>query len=62
MNKLVFLIGVALLLTLGVALPAIAGNKGMGVSCKSSGECANGYYCKPNKAHLPGYFGTCQRK
>jgi hypothetical protein len=35
--------------------------KGIGVSCKRDGDCASGY-CKPNKAHLPGYVGTCQRK
>ena len=34
--------------------------KGIGVSCKRDADCASGY-CKPNKAHLPGYIGTCQR-
>jgi hypothetical protein len=36
------------------------GKKGIGVSCKRDDDCASNY-CKPNKAHLPGYIGTCQR-
>jgi hypothetical protein len=61
MKRVALLLGVLFVLSMVLAVPALAGKKGIGVSCKSNSECATGY-CKPNKAHLPGYIGTCQRK
>ena len=61
MKRVALLLGVLFVLSMVLAVPALAGKKGSGVSCKSNSECATGY-CKPNKAHLPGYIGTCQRK
>jgi len=61
MKRTTLLIGALLLASIVLALPAFGGKKGTGVSCKTNNECASGW-CKPNKAHLPGYVGTCQKK
>ena len=62
MNKLVAAIvlatSFAAIATANVKLEA---KKGIGISCKAHSDCESGY-CKPNKAHLPGYVGTCQRR
>ena len=70
MKSLVF-VGIVLLSTMAPSARASAGGdteptsieakKGMGVSCKRNADCATNF-CKPNKAHLPGYVGTCQRR
>jgi hypothetical protein len=61
MQKLLRCVGLLIVSGLFVPLPAFAGKKGEGVSCKQNSDCASNY-CKPNKAHLPGYVGTCQKR
>jgi hypothetical protein len=59
-----YVLAIALMSGMFIATAGAGGEqddkKGIGVSCKKDSDCASGY-CKPNKAHLPGYVGTCQR-
>jgi hypothetical protein len=62
MNKLVAAVVLAIsFAAIATANAQLDAKKGIGISCNKNSECESGY-CKPNKAHLPGYSGTCQRR